>query len=372
MKKYKIIQWAPGYIGTQALKYIIKHPLLELVGVKCFSDSKVGVDAGTLCGMAPVGVKATKSEEELLALDADCVIFTCGDTSMQDPHPGTLGYEFLQAICRILESGKNVVSTTPMQMVYPKPMGEKGQKLVDMLNASCAMGKSSVHFIGIEPGFMADIVPSIMSSISMDITSIRTTELIVWGNYDKHDTLEALGFGRAADHPSRPVVLGVLKSLWSTTIQELADTMNITLDEIRIWDKPVVAEETFVTAGGLKIEKGTVAVAHWAVEGMVNGLPRVAVEHINRMRPDLAPEFPSFSDGDGYLIQIDSNELPVTTEVHFGRASAKSKTFDAFDCAMYGTVARAINSIEAVCKATPGCKSKEDLPPLTGRNAMWV
>ena len=373
MKKLRIIQWGPGYIGTQGLKYIIKHPLMELVGVKCFSDHKVGIDAGDLCGLPPVGVKATKDENTLLALNADCVVFTCGDTSMQNPIPGTLGHEFLQAMCRILESGKNVVATTPMQMVYPKAMGADGDALVRMLNDSCIKGNSSIHFVGFEPGFMGDTLASILTSVSMDVTSMRTFELVDWANYDKHDTLRALGIGCSPDDPSRPFVLELFKNIWKTTVQEMADVMDIQLDDIRIWDRPVLADEAFVAPGGLEIAKGTVAVAHWALEGLVDGVPRVAIEHCNRMRTDLVPHLPSVKPGGGYRIEIESNELPLSVDIHLGRANATSKSFNSFDCAMYGTVARAVNAVEMICAASPGYKSKEDLPhPITGRHAMWL
>ena len=42
MKKYKVIQWATGVAGTASLKGIIRHPKLELVGVKVYSDEKAG------------------------------------------------------------------------------------------------------------------------------------------------------------------------------------------------------------------------------------------------------------------------------------------------------------------------------------------
>ena len=369
---YKIIEWGPGFIGTRAIKYIIEHPMLELAGVKCFSDSKDGTDAGTLAGLSPIGITATKDEAPLLALDADCVLFTCGDTSMTNPAPGTLGYEFIEAMSRILESGKNVVATTPMQMVYPRAMGELGLQLVDKLNAACAKGNSTVYFVGVEPGFILDPLATMLSSMSLDITAVRAYELVDWGPYDNLDTLTALGIGCDPNDPTRPFVLGVFKQVWTTTIAEIADTLNLKLDDITIWDRPVLADETFTAPGGLEIKKGTVAVAHWALEGIVDGVPRVAIEHVNRMRADLAPELPAVSPGGGYRIDIDSNQLPLSVDFHIGRASSLSETRSSFDNAMYGTVARAINAIEMVCKAKPGYKSRDDLPTVVGRNAFWI
>ena len=46
MKKYRVIEWATGVVGTAALKRIIEHPELELAGVKVYSDDKTGRDAG--------------------------------------------------------------------------------------------------------------------------------------------------------------------------------------------------------------------------------------------------------------------------------------------------------------------------------------
>lgn len=367
---YKVIQWAPGYIGEKALKYIIKHPMLELVGVKVYSDAKEGLDAGELCGLAPMGIKATKDEGVLLAMDADCVVFNCGDTSLQNPYPGTMGYGFLETICRILESGKNVVSTTPMQMLNVRHMGEEGQKLVDMLNASCKKGNSTVTFSGFEPGFMGDTVPSIISSISTDVTRVRIYELVDWGNYDKFDTLLALGLGTNHDTATRQMIMNAFIDIWSTTINDLADLMNIKLDRITAWDEPVLADESFVAKGGMEIPKGTVAVNHWAIEGIVNDEPVIGIEHINRMRHDLAPELPSMEHG-GYRVVIDSNELPITTDIKLGVGSSLSGVYDSFDTAMFGVAARSINTIEAVCKASPGYKTKEELPAITGRNTMW-
>ena len=46
-KKYRVILWGPGSIGSELLTAIIDHrDDLEIVGVKVYSESKNGVDAG--------------------------------------------------------------------------------------------------------------------------------------------------------------------------------------------------------------------------------------------------------------------------------------------------------------------------------------
>jgi len=71
---YRVIQWATGGVGRASIEGIVSHPDLELVGCWVHSADKVGKDVGELCGMDRLGVTATDDVEELLTLDADCVM----------------------------------------------------------------------------------------------------------------------------------------------------------------------------------------------------------------------------------------------------------------------------------------------------------
>jgi hypothetical protein len=56
---YRVIQWGVGLNGQALVRAIARHPDLELVGARVWSDAKNGVDAGVLAGIGPVGVRAT-------------------------------------------------------------------------------------------------------------------------------------------------------------------------------------------------------------------------------------------------------------------------------------------------------------------------
>ena len=96
--RYRVVQWATGNIGLRSLQAVIEHPELELVGLYVYSEAKAGQDAGELCGLAPVGVRATRDLDEIVALQPDCVLYM-GDRADMD------------VLCRLLESGSNVVSS---------------------------------------------------------------------------------------------------------------------------------------------------------------------------------------------------------------------------------------------------------------------
>jgi hypothetical protein len=130
---YRVIQWGTGNVGMFSLRCIINHPDLELVGVCVHSDAKAGKDAGELCGAAPVGVRATNDVDAILALDAECVCYT----ATADLRP----FEAVQDLCRILASGKNVVSSSVVPLVHPASFVPE---LREQLTAACRQGGTSL------------------------------------------------------------------------------------------------------------------------------------------------------------------------------------------------------------------------------------
>lgn len=100
---YRLIIWGPGVVGGAALRAACANDKFEIVGVKVFSPHKHGKDAGELVGIGPIGVKATRSKSEILALDADCVLVT--------PQPRSILEGLDLDVIDLLESGKSVIST---------------------------------------------------------------------------------------------------------------------------------------------------------------------------------------------------------------------------------------------------------------------
>ena len=94
---YQVIQWATGNVGRIAVQGVLSHPQLELVGAWVHSAEKAGRDIGEICGLGRLGITATANIEEILAMKADCVVY-----SPLLPQ--------LDEVVRLLESGKNVVT----------------------------------------------------------------------------------------------------------------------------------------------------------------------------------------------------------------------------------------------------------------------
>jgi 2,4-diaminopentanoate dehydrogenase len=113
----RVIQFSTGNVGRHALRTIIERPDLELVGVHANGSDKVGRDAASLCGLSqPTGVVATDDIDALVALGADCVVYT----SQAETRPT----EALDEISRFLAAGINVVGTSLVWLVAPQHADE--------------------------------------------------------------------------------------------------------------------------------------------------------------------------------------------------------------------------------------------------------
>ena len=152
---YRVIQWATGGVGRAAIEGVLGHPDLELAGCWVHSAEKDGVDVGTLIGREPIGVAASSDVDTVLALDADCVLYS---PLMADP----------AVVTRILESGKNVV--TPLGWFYP-PAGER-----EGLDKVCRAAGVTLHGTGIHPGGITERFPLMLSALCGSITHVRAEE----------------------------------------------------------------------------------------------------------------------------------------------------------------------------------------------------
>jgi 4-hydroxy-tetrahydrodipicolinate reductase len=357
---HKVIQWATGFVGHFALRAVIEHPDLELVGVWVHSPDKVGKDAGDLCGLGRTGIQATNDIDALLALDADCV---CSAASGDEREAATV-----DLMCRMLESGKNIVSTSVVGLVYPPSFPD--QRLVQKLEAACRTSGKSVFTSGIEPGFASDTLPLVISGLCQYWTSIRVMEILDYATYcpaskavAQQILYDRMGFGMPMDYVPNLFKPGVLTYVWGGPVHAIAAGLGVTLDAIQeVYERRPAPDDFEIQAG--PIRKGTAAALRFAVQGIIAGRPAIVLEHITRLRPDLAPDWPQGSNGPGYYVMIEGD--PKMT-CHFDQQNA---TGDHVAGGILATATRVVNAIPAVCQAPPGLLTALDLPLVTGRHLM--
>lgn len=353
---YKVIQWATGNVGTSAVKAIASHPELELAGAWVHSENKVGRDIGEICGMGPVGIKATRDKEALLAMAADCVCYTIGRTWVQDPEAT------IDEMARILRSGKNLVNSTWPALVYPKGVSEDIHR---KLQQACLDGGTSFYTNGIDPGF--GTVGMALSAMTMcrEVRTIRMYELLNYGTWDAPELITLFGFGKPYD-PGCPIYTpGWTASVFKSSLVLLADILGVKIDDVVEWHDVIYADEDFDTSA-IHVPAGTVSGVRFGINGIVSGEARFLVEHVTKLRDQDYPEIP-FPGLGGYRVEVDGKpcvKLDLALKQHNDGGDPGA--------AALSTVAHTIvNAIPMVCQAEPGVLSYLDLPPHPSKN-LWL
>jgi hypothetical protein len=346
---FRVIQFSTGNVGRHALRHVIEHPDLELVGVHASSPGKVGRDAADLCGLVRrTGIIATDDLDSLVALHADCLVYTSqGETRAIDA---------LAEIIAFLRDGTNVVATSLVWLINPE---SADAWLRDPLEAACREGGTTMYVNGIDPGFSGDMLPFAALSLCQSATSVTVQEVFDYGSYDDAEfTGVSFGFGFTPDQdPPLMFLPGVLRSIWGGPVRHLADCLGIELDEVRERYETWVTPEP-IECAMMHVGPGHIAAVRFAVEGMRAGEPVIVMEHVNRLTQAAAPDWPYPPDGRGGVHRVVVTGRPgVEINAHVG-----SGDIDQNEGGVIATAAKAVNSVAAVCAAPPGMVSLRDLP----------
>jgi hypothetical protein len=359
---FKVGVWGPGSMGVIALREVIDHPLLQLVDVVVHSDAKAGRDAGELCGIAPVGVVAAQDPAPMLAADADVVVYAAGANLRP--------LEAVADMVSILRAGKNVVSCSVVPLVFPDAVDAA---FTEPLRQAALDGGVSFFTTGIDSGFANDVLPLVLSGVARVIESIRVTEMFNYATYpDKAAVYEILGFGKPPEFTAFAATPGVFTFGWGPVLHQLAAGLGVEINDIEESNIRIPATEAFDTPTG-HIAAGTIAAMRSTLTGYVGDRPTFVVDHVTRMRDDIAPDWPQphicipprdpgygLASGRGvYRVEIEGSP---TMRCEFEMADDHDHDLGA---RMAGA-SRMVNAIPAVCAAAPGLLSALDLPLITG------
>lgn len=358
----KVGVWGPGSMGVIALRGVIDHPELELVEVVVHSDAKAGRDAGELCGIAPVGVVATQDPAALLAGDADVVVYAAA----ANLRPLDAAADMIS----ILRSGKNVVSCSVVPLVFPDGLDAA---FTAPLRQAALDGGVSFFTTGIDSGFANDVLPLVLTGVSRVIESVRVTEMFNYATYpDRAAVYEILGFGKPPEYQAFAAQPGMFTFGWGPVLHQLAAGLGVKVHSIEESNERIPATESFDTPTG-HIAAGTIAAMRSTLTGYVDGKPTFVLDHVTRMRDDIAPDWPQPhisippkdlgygpASGQGlYRVEIEGSP---SMRCEFEMAEDHDHDLGA---RMAGA-SRMVNAIPAVCAAPPGLLSALDLPMVTG------
>lgn len=342
-EKYRVVQWATGVVGTVSLRAIIEHPDMDLVGVYVYSEHKEGVDAGSLCGIPPVGIKATRSITEIIALKPDCVVYMPESTDMDD-------------VCRLLEAGINI-STTRTEFYNPLGMSAAIRARVEQ---ACRAGNSSIHASGSSPGFITEAFPIVLTSLArrLDFLMIDEFAQCLGGVVSAEMLTTFMGFGETPEQfGTRDVAArdqGFEFSLGLT-----AEAMGVPIERFEVTTEVAVAKHD-LRMGDLVCKSGCVAGQRIVTTGFHQGKPLMCFRANWYVSADLEPAWELPADS-GWKVNI-QGDVPIEVTIQF--PVLPEERVHAFAGL---TAHRPVNAIPAICGAPQGVVTSVDLPRVIAR-----
>jgi len=332
---YKVIQWASGVVGKVAIRHFIENDHFDLVGLWVTSPDKIGRDAASLVGLPDIGVKATNDIDALLSLEADCV------------HYSPLKADF-DLVCRMLKSGKNVVS--PSLFWYPS---EHFTEQYEQLQAACEEGGTSFHGSGIHPGFAGDIYALTTARLMNRVDCIHLHEVINYGDGPFH-YIQPMGFGQTEqDFRERPARGDHVMYVFAQGMAMLVAGLGKKIEKLVPAVEVRLAKEDITYPGGV-IKKGTVAAQHFSWEAHVDGAPLVVYHGYWAMGADIEPAWDCRDSKYRIIIEGDPK-----TEVCLQGALLRNGKRD--NPGLTWTAMSGVTAIPTVCEAEVGVVTHLDL-----------
>ncbi|MFC1925068.1 dihydrodipicolinate reductase [Chloroflexota bacterium] len=337
-RKYRVVQWATGNVGTGALRAIIQHPNLTLVGVWVHSEAKAGRDAGELCGLGPVGVTATRDIDEIIALKPDCIVY------MQE------GFNF-DDVCKLLASGANIV-TSRWEINSPTTLDPA---LRERVEEACRRGGTSIHGSGASPGFITEALPLVLLSLQRRLDCLTIDEFADLSSRNSPELLfDVVGFGKPPGAVNEHM-LAFAKGTFSPSLSFLANAISMPLDTIEVSGEFATARHKTEIAAGV-LEAGTVAAQRITISGMRGGRPLLRMRTNWYCTTDVEPSLNLRETGWRVLLEGDA---PLDIDIRF---PVPLEEWAAVSPGL--TAHRPINAIPYVCAAAPGIRTTADLPPI--------
>ncbi len=352
----RIVVWGTGFVGKMVIPEVLRHPCFELVGVGVSAPDKVGRDVGEICGIDPIGLAATDDVDQLIALNPDALVHYGPTAAHAEDNIRLMG--------AFLRRGIDVCSTAMTPWVWPT-MAQNPPTWIDPITEACEEGGASCFTTGIDPGFANDLFPMTLMGLCAEVRSVRALEILDYINYTG-DYEEEMGIGRPPEFTPLLEHSDILVMSWGATVPMMAHAVGIELDRITTtWDK-WVTPAPIETAKGV-INPGEVAAIHFTINGVFGGETRIALEHVNRVGTDAAPDWPRGTQDDVYRVEIEGSPS-IVQETAFRFTDGSGRDAAAAGCLATGL--RALNAVPAVNDLGAGWVTALDLPLIAGAGTI--
>lgn len=327
--RIKVVFFGLGPMGKLIAKGILEKKGLDLVGAVDIAKGIVGKDVGEVLELSKtLGVTVASDADELLSeVKADiAVIATVSHLERVYPQ-----------IAACATAGVNVISTCE-ELSYPY---YKYPALSAKIDALAKEKGVTVLGTGINPGYLMDTLPIILTGPCKHVESIRVTRMMDSSKrripYQKKigTGLTPAEFKKMIGEKKITGHVGLVES-----IAMVAAALGWNLDEIKEFPpEPIIAKKE-VTSSYIIIKRGHAAGLKSKAYGVKKGKPVIVLEFISHAT---ARE------------EYDAVEVEGVPQIHEKIVGGVHGDI--------GTIAVIVNMIPKVLNARPGLITMKDLPP---------
>jgi 4-hydroxy-tetrahydrodipicolinate reductase len=322
-KKIRAIQYGVGPIGASIARLMREKQAIEIVGAIDTDPAKAGRDLGEVVGAAdaPWGVTISADAPEVLALSADVVVHS---TSSALP-------AVMEQLLACLEAEACVVSTCE-ELSYPY---RTYPELAAQLDKAAKDWGVALVGTGVNPGFVLDKLVVTLAAVSQRIEYAKAVRIVDAGKR-RLPLQKKVGAGLTVEEFRTKVQEGVIKHVGlPESVAMVADSLNLTVEEITETIEPVVAD-AFVQTEFLTVQAGQVAGVHQIARGLRGGQEIIYLElqmYVGakspadtlelRGSPNISLVIPGGSPGDIATASVVVNTIPAILDAPAGLRTAR-------------------------------------------------
>jgi hypothetical protein len=317
-------------MGATAIRSAVAFPGLQLSGVITSSPDKEGRDAAMFARLdSDTGVCATTDVDAALA-GSDAVAYMASGDIRPD--------EAIEDIVRCLRAGKHVVTPSLYSLYDPR---SAPPEWVERLTAAAEEGGSALLVSGVDPGWGNDALAVIAAGLCTRIRTITCQEIFDYSTYNQPYAVKvSCGFGGSMDEVPMMLLPSIPTMVWGGNVRLIGRGLGLEIDEITEEVERRPLEESVDTVMG-PFEKGTQGAFWLKVIGKSAGRERIVIDHITRIDPSCAPDWPQpdegvgdhrvIVDGDPQLTLVSRADVPGGTRADGGNTTAANRLLGAID-----------------------------------------
>jgi 4-hydroxy-tetrahydrodipicolinate reductase len=322
-KQITVIHFGLGPIGSGIARVVASRSDFQIVGAVDIDPAKVGQDAGRVIGLdRDLGVKVSGDAAKALQKKADVVLHSTG-SYVEKIEP---------QLNAIIAARHNVISTCE-ELAEPWSHG----KVAARLDKLAKKYKVSVLGTGINPGYMMDALPIMLTGLCREVKGVKVSR-IVDASERREPLQRKIGAGLTVEEFRAKAAAKEIRHVGlAESVELIARALRWKLDRIEETIEPVIAQ-TLVRTEFTKVQPGRVTGVHQTGYGLKDG--QRVIELDLQMSVDAGES-------------IDEVWLDGTPEIHSVVRGVHGDT-----C----TAAVAANAIRRVIAAPPGLLTMADLP----------